>query len=325
MRLSRRAALAALGLPAIAQPGAARASETWPDRPIRVVVAWPPGGSTDVAARLVTAPMQPALGQPIVIENRGGATGAVGSGVVAQAAPDGYTWLIDASGQAVNQFLMTGLGFDYATAFAPVTQLTILPALLLVRSAAPYRSLAALLEHLKANPGRESYGSSGIGTGSHLASALLLKRAELTATHVPYRGGAQQIQSVLTGETLFTFSTIPTPAPLIRDGQLRVLALSTARRTPAFPEAAPVAEQGFPGFAIGDWHGLLAPARTPRGMIAQMADAAVAALRQEEVRQRLTLLGAEPAGQGPEAFGAFLAAERKRLGAFIQEEGIRAD
>ena len=131
--------------------------------------------------------------------------------------------------------------------------------------------------------------------------------------------------SVLTGETLFTFSTIPTPAPLIRDGQLRLLALSTARRTPAFPEAAPVAEQGFPGFAIGDWHGLLAPARTPRGMIAQMADAAVAALRQEEVRQRLTLLGAEPAGQGPEAFGAFLAAERKRLGAFIQEEGIRAD
>ena len=134
MRMPRRLALAALALPALA-----RAQEGWPNRPLRVVVAWPPGGSTDTAARLITAPMQPLLRQPIVIENRGGATGAVGSGVVAQAAPDGYTWLIDASGQAVNQALMTGLGFDYATAFAPVTQLTVLPALLLVRSEAPIR------------------------------------------------------------------------------------------------------------------------------------------------------------------------------------------
>ncbi|WP_165838884.1 Bug family tripartite tricarboxylate transporter substrate binding protein [Roseicella frigidaeris] len=318
-------ALPALALPALVLPSRARAQEVWPSRPLRVVVAWPPGGSTDTAARLVTAPMQPLLRQPIVIENRGGATGAVGSGVVVQAAPDGYTWLIDASGQAVNQALMTGLGFDYATAFAPVTQLTLLPALLLVRSEAPIRSLEALLAHLKARPGLESYGSSGIGTGSHLASALLLKRAGLAATHVPYRGGAQQIQSVLTGETLFTFSTIPTPAPLIRDGQLRVLGISTARRTPAFPETVPVAEQGFPGFAIADWHGLLAPAGTPGGMIGTMAAAAATALRQEEVRQRLTLLGAEPVGEGPEAFAGFLAAERRRLGAFIREEGIRAE
>ena len=132
MRITRRSALAGLALPSVV-----RAEAGWPSRPIRVIVAWPPGGSTDVAARLITAPMQPALGQPIVVENRGGATGAVGSGVAAQAAPDGYTWLIDASGQVVNQFLMAGLGFDYATAFTPVTQLTLLPALLLVRSEAP--------------------------------------------------------------------------------------------------------------------------------------------------------------------------------------------
>lgn len=320
MTITRRLALAGLAL-----PSRVRAEAGWPSRPIRVIVAWPPGGSTDVAARLVTAPMQLALGQPIVIENRGGATGTVGSSVAAQAAPDGYNWLIDASGQAVNQFLLTRLGFDYVTAFTPVTQLTLLPALLLVRREAPQRSLADLVAHLRANPGQESYGSSGIGTGSHLAAALLLKRAGLTATHVPYRGGAQQIQSVLTGETLFTFSTIPTPAPLIRDGQLRILGVSTAQRTSAFPDAVPVAEQGFPGFAIGDWHGLLAPAGTPAAMVAAMAEAADAALRDTSVRQRLVVLGAEPVGQGPNAFAAFIAAERQRLGAFIQQEGIRAD
>ena len=320
MTITRRMALAGLALPSVA-----KAEAGWPSRPLRVIVAWPPGGSTDVAARLVTSPMQQTLGQPIVIENRGGATGAVGSGAAAQAAPDGYTWLIDASGQAVNQFLMPGLGFDYATAFAPVTQLTVLPALLLVRSEAPHRSLAELVAHLRAHPSQESYASSGIGTGSHLASALLMKRAGLSATHVPYRGGAQQIQSVLTGETLFTFSTIPTPAPLIQDGRLRILGVSTAQRTMAFPDAVPVAEQGFPGFAIGDWHGLLAPAGTPGAVIAAMADAARAALQDRVVRQRLTLLGAEPVGRGPDDFAAFIAVERQRLGAFIREEGIRAE
>ncbi len=312
-------------LAALAVPFAAKAQANWPDRPLRIIVSFPPGGSTDVAARLITPSMQQALGQPLVIENRGGATGAIGSGVAAQAAADGYTWLIDASGQAVNQFLMTGLGFNYATAFAPVTQLTALPALLLVRATAPYRTLADLVAHLRANPGRESYGSSGIGTGSHLAAALLLKRIGSSATHVPYRGGAQQIQSVLTGETLFTFSTIPTPAPLVRDGQLRVLALSSAQRSSAFPEAVPVAEQGFPGFAIADWHGLFAPAGTPAPIIARMAAAADAALRDGTVRQRMTLLGAEPVGAGTAAFTSFITAERARLGAFIREEGIKAE
>ncbi len=320
MTITRRMAMASIALPSVV-----RAEAGWPSRPIRLIVAWPPGGSTDVTARLVTAPMQQTLGQPIVIENRGGATGAIGSGAAAQAAPDGYTWLIDASGQAVNQFLVPGLGFDYATAFAPVTQLTLLPALLLVRSEAPQRSFADLIAHLRAKPGQESYASSGIGTGSHLAAALLMKRAGLNATHVPYRGGAQQIQSVLTGETLFTFSTIPTPAPLIQDGRLRVLGVSTAQRTTAFPEAVPVAEQGFPGFTIGDWHGLLAPAGTPSVMMDAMASAANAALRDPSVRQRLTLLGAEPVGRGPEDFAAFIAVERQRLGAFIREEGIRAE
>lgn len=320
MTITRRTALAALALPSLA-----RAQAPWPERPVRVLVAWPPGGSTDVTTRLVMGAVQPALGQPAVIENRGGATGAVGSAAFASAPADGYNWMVDASGQAVNQFLLPNLSFTYATAFTPVTQFVVLPTLLLVRAAAPMRNLADLVAHLKANPGKESYGSSGVGTASHLSAAILMQRADLDAQHVPYRGGAQQIQSVLTGETLFTFSTIPTPAPLIRDNQLRVLAISTEQRSTAFPEAVPVAEQGFPGFGLADWNGLHAPASTPPTLILRMAELCEAALKQPELRERFTLLGAEPVGGGPERFASFIAQERTRLGAFIRAQGIKAE
>ncbi len=323
MPITRRAALAALALPAL--PALAAAQPPWPDHPVRVVVAWPPGGSTDVTTRLVMGAVQPALGQPVVVENRGGATGAVGSAAFASATADGYNWMVDASGQAVNQFLLPNLSFDYATAFTPVTQFVVLPTLLLVRSGAPIHDLGALVAHLKANPGKESYGSSGVGTASHLSAAILMQRAGLDAQHVPYRGGAQQIQSVLTGETLFTFSTIPTPAPLIRDGQLRVLAISTEQRSTAFPEAVPVAEQGFPGFGLADWNGLHAPAGTPPALVRRMAELCDAALRKPELRERFTLLGAEPVGGGPERFAGFIAQERTRLGAFIREQHIKGE
>ena len=320
MPITRRAALAALALPSLA-----RAQGQWPDHPVRVMVAWPPGGSTDVTTRLVMGAVQPALGQPIVIENRGGASGAVGSAAFASAPADGYNWMVDASGQAVNQSLLPNLGFTYATAFTPVTQFVVLPTLLLVRTASPIRTLEQLVAHLKANPGKESYGSSGVGTASHLSAAILMQRAGLDAQHVPYRGGAQQIQSVLTGETLFTFSTIPTPAPLIRDGQLRVLAVSTAARSSAFPEAVPVAEQGFPGFSLADWNGLHAPAGTPPAVILRMAELCETALKQPALRERFTLLGAEPVGGGPERFASFITGERTRLGAFIRAQNIKGE
>lgn len=320
IRFTRRTALAALAVPAIA-----RAQSAWPERPVRVMVAWPPGGSTDVTTRLVMGAVGPHLPQPVVIENRGGATGAVGSAAFANAAPDGYSWMVDASGQAVNQFLLPNLSFDYATAFSPVTQFVFLPTLLLVRSASPIQTLAQLVQHLRENPGKESYGSSGVGTASHLSGALLMRRAGLNAQHVPYRGGAQQIQSVLTGETLFTFSTIPTPAPLVRDGQLRVLGITMDRRSSAFPEAVPIAEQGYPGFNMADWNGLHAPHGTPPAIIARMAALCDEALKKPELQERFKQLGAEPAGGGPERFASFIAQERQRLGSFIRAEGIRAE
>ena len=303
-----------LAAPAVAQP-----------RNIRFIVTFPPGGSTDILGRLIAPVIDRNLGANLVIENRGGANGAVGMSALAQAAPDGNTFALDASGASTNQHLMRGLGFDYAAAFAPVTQATILPSLLILRSESPIRDFAAFTQHLRANPGRESYGSSGVGTGSHLSGALLMRRGNFQATHVPYRGGADQLTSIRRGDTLFTFSTIPTIAALIRDGAIRPLVASTADRASAYPDVPTVAESGFPGFSLFDFHAIYAPAGTPAEPIARMAAAVRAAMTDGELRARFHQLGLEPAAQGTEAFARFLAARRAEMGALIAAEGIRLE
>ena len=320
MRHPRRAMLAAL----LCAPAVATAQE-WPNRPIRLVVSFPPGGSTDVLGRLVAPHIERALGQTVVIENRGGANGAVASAAVAGSNPDGYTFLLDSGGAVTNAFLMRGLGFDYATAFAPVTQLTLLPSVLMVKAGSPHDTIQKLVAHLRANPGKESYGSSGIGTGSHLSGALLMRRAALDAQHVPYRGGAQQMASLLAGETLFTFSTLAVPAPLIADRQVVAIAASSATRIPGFKNVPTVAESGYPGFEMVDMHGISAPMGTPHAAIRRVADAAMAAMADPGLRSRFQALGLVPHAQGPEAFATYLATQRERMGAFIRSEGIMAE
>lgn len=312
---ARRALLAAtLALPALAQ-----------GRTIRIIVSFPPGGSTDVVARLITPIIERHLGQTVVIENRGGANGAIGAAAAAQATPDGTTWLLDAGGSATNQHLMRGLGFDYERALVPVTQLTLLPSVLMVRSDSPHNTLERLLAHLRANPGRESYGSSGTGTGAHLSSALLMQRAGTQAQHVPYRGGAQQMTAMLAGETLFCFSTLAVPAPLLAEGRLTAIGASSIERIPGYETVPTVAEQGFAGFDMVDFHQISAPAGTPAPMINRMAEAAMAAMMSPDLAPRFQLLGLVPRAQGPEAFAAFLAVQRQRLGELIRAEGIRAE
>lgn len=311
-RLSAGAGL--LAAPAIAQ-----------SRAIRLIVTFPPGGSTDILGRLLQPLLERELRQSVVIENRGGANGAVGMANLAQAAPDGTSFALDAGGATTNPHLMRGLGFDYATGFAPVTQATILPSLLVVRSEAPMADFAGFLAHLRGHPGRESYGSSGVGTGAHLASALLMRRAGLSATHVPYRGGADQLTSLRRGDTLFTFSTIPTIAGLIRDGALRPLVAATPARASAYPAVPIVAESGYPGFSIYDFHSIYAPAGTPAEPIQRMAAAIRAAMEDAELRPRLIALGLEPAAHGPEAFATLLRTRREEMGALIRDEGIRIE
>ncbi|HZH47371.1 MAG TPA: tripartite tricarboxylate transporter substrate-binding protein [Roseococcus sp.] len=319
---TRRGLLAApsalLAAPAI-RPAWAQA------RSLRLIVSFPPGGSTDILARLLQPAMERALGAALVIENRGGANGAIGMAAAAQAAPDGQTFVLDAGGAATNPHLMRGLAFDYASAFVPVTQVTILPALLVVRAEAPTADLPALIAHLRRHPAEASFGSSGVGTASHLAGAVLMRRAGVEAQHIPYRGGAEQLTSLRRGDTLFTFSTIPTIAPLIRDGALRPLVASTPARASAYPEVPTVAEAGHPGFAIFDFHAIYAPAGTPAEPVQRMAEAARAAMADPDLRPRLALLGLETATHGPAAFAEFLPAQRARMGELIRQENIRLE
>ncbi len=312
---TRRAILASLlATPAIAQT-----------RSVRLIVSFPPGGSTDVLARLMQPLLERHLGTTLVIENRGGANGAIGMAAAAQATPDGLTFALDAGGAATNPHLMRGLGFDYAAAFTPVTQVTLLPGILVVRTEAPIADFNAFLAHMRSNPGRESFGSSGVGTNSHLASALLMRRAALDGQHVPFRGGADQITALRRGDTLFTFSTIPLIAPLIRDGALRPLAASTPTRAQAYPAVPSVAESGFPGFGVFDFHAMYAPAGTPPDAVNRMAEAVRLAMTDPDMRPRFDLLGLEPNAHGPAAMATFVATQRERMGALIRDEGIRIE
>jgi tripartite-type tricarboxylate transporter receptor subunit TctC len=268
--------------------------------------------------------MQALLGQPIVIENRAGASGSIGAAAVAQAAPDGYTLLFDAAGQVSNPFLMRGLGFDYEQAFAPISLFALVPNVLCVRADAPVRDVPGLVAHLRANPGTP-YASTGIGLASHLAAVMFAGRDRLEVTHVPYRSSPQSVVGLLGGETFFTFNTTPAVMPLIRDGRLRALAVGTPARIPSLPDTPTMMELGYQGFSVNEWLALFAPAGTPAPIIARHAEAARQGLADPAARERHALLGMEIMAQGPAEFAAFLTDQRARIGALIRDNNIRLE
>jgi tripartite-type tricarboxylate transporter receptor subunit TctC len=315
--MRRRLLLAAATMPLTAR------AQWRPDRPVRLIIAFPPGGSTDVLGRLLAPLMSATLGQQVVPENRTGAAGAVASGFVAQAAPDGQTLLLDSGGHATNPFLMRGLSFDYLTSFAPVTLLATLPLVLVVRAESGITTLPELLDRARREP--TTYGSVGVASRTHLAGALMLRRAGIGATHVPYRGGAEQITAQLRGETLFGFSSIALTAALVREGRLRPLAVSAPEAVAQFAGVAPVAAQGFAGFSMMDWLALHAPAATPAPVIAALSDAARAAMAEAAIQPRLAEFGLQPAAYGPAALAQFLAQERTVMRELIAAENIRLD
>jgi tripartite-type tricarboxylate transporter receptor subunit TctC len=265
------------------------------------------------------------LGGLVTPENRSGASGAVGAGFVAQAAPDGGTILLDSGGQSVNPFLMRGLGFDYVRDLAPVTLLATLPLILITRADDGVADLPGLLARLRAQPEQARYGSVGVGSRTHLAAASLLRRAGIKGEHIPYRGGADQMAGLLRGDVPFGFTSLALATPLIRDGKAHAIGLSAPARSPAFPALPTIGEQGFAGFQMGDWLGLLAPAATPAPVIARLAAAAKEAVEQPALKPRLEALGLTPAAEGPATFARFLAAERAEMQALILAEGIRLD
>ena len=323
----RRRSLLALPLlsPALAaaQGGAAGA---WPNRPLRIIVPFPPGGLADLLARPLALRLQSALGQPVVVENRPGAGGNIGADAVAKAAPDGATWLLGSIGPlAANQFLFANMPFDTRSAFAPCVQLVATPKVIAVNKDRPWRDLAALLADAKARPGAIRGGSAGNGSSLHIALALLNQRAGVEITHIPYRGAAPAVTDLVSGTLDLMVDNIPNILPQIREGSVRALAVATATRLPVLPAVPTAAEAGLPGFVFGTWFGLAAPARTPPEIVGRMAAAVDAALKEPEIGPRLAETGAVIGGGTPEQFAGFIAEQTALLEPLIRGARISAD
>jgi tripartite-type tricarboxylate transporter receptor subunit TctC len=327
--LSRRAALLGLAaMPAaLSMPRLARAQGSWPDRPVRIVVPFTPGGSTDIIARALAGELQGAFGQPFVVENRGGAGGTIGAEVVAHAPPDGYTLLLGHIGTlAVNPSLYPKLSFDTVESFAPITLAAVVPNVMVVnpRKVAA-TSIAELIALAKRQPRSLSYGSGGNGSAAHIAMAAFNLATGTVMEHVPYRGTAPMMNDVISGTVDLTFTGGPPALPPVRAGLLRALGVSSSQRLAGAPDIPTVAEQGVVGFEANQWYGLLAPAGTPRPILDRLNAAASRALRGEVLKGRLQAEGAEAAPGSPEEFRDFIVAERTRWGDVVRRADLRAD
>lgn len=318
--------MVAAGLAALlsAAPGAHAAD--YPTKPITLIIGFAPGGPSDVMARILTKKMEDILKQPFVIENRAGAGGSLAGAAVARAAPDGYTVLL-ATGSllAINVSLYKNLGYDPEKDFEPVSMLGSQTNVLYVHPPLPAKSLAELIAHAKANPGKLSFGSGGNGTPAHLAGELLKMEAKIDITHVPFRGTGPALQAVIGGHIPMAFNP---PSPLIQhiqSGAIRALAITTLKRTAALPDVPTIAELGFPGFEATTWHGLVAPAGTPADVVAALNRAMVATLNDPAVRTQLTELGVDVAGSTAEDFRAYIKSEIPKWAAIVKASGAKID
>ncbi|AEG94666.1 Bug family tripartite tricarboxylate transporter substrate binding protein [Ramlibacter tataouinensis] len=318
--IRRRTVLA--GAAALAAPAAWAQAADYPSRPVRVIVAFTAGGTTDILARAVSQKLSERLRQPYVIDNKPGAGGNIGTEMAARATPDGYTLIVNSVGPiAVNPTLYTKLNIDPLTDLVPVVQIADVPNVLVVHPAVPARTLEELVAYAKAHPGQANYGSTGIGTSSHLSGYMLGKRAGITTTHVPYKG-ADALKDLLAGRLQFMFATIPSVIQHIHAGGLRALAVTSVKRSRSMPDVPTVAEKGFPGFEAGSWFGFFAPKGTSEAVIATLNKAvneALPSLEAQMVRE-----GADPVGGSPEQFKQFVMKEYEKWRVVVRESGATA-
>ena len=322
--MNRRHLLAAIAALPAARSAAAQGGWT-PDRPIRLVVPFAPGGSTDVTARLVAEAIAPRLGQPVVIENRPGAGGNIGSESVARAAPDGHTLVMGTSStHATNPALYRNLPYQPLRDFAPVAQVAFIPNLLVVHPDVPARDLPALIALGKARPGSLNFGNAGSGTSQHLSAAMIASRAGIEVTHVAYRGGAPAVTDLLGGKIQAMAAPLVEVIAHVQAGRLRALAITTARRSSLLPDVPTIAET-IPGFEVALWNGIFAPAGTPPAAVQRISTAIAEALRTEEMRARLAQQGSEPVGSTPAQFTAFIAAEIPKWAELVRISGATVE
>ena len=326
--LSRRALLAATAGATLtaAMPNGARAQATYPNRPVRVIVPFAPGGATDILGRLIAGHLQEALGQPFVVENRSGGGGNIGSDLVAKAAPDGYTLLIGAAGNiGINPGLFPNMPYDPVRDLAPISLMASTPNILVVHPSVPANNVAELIALARSRPNQLNFASSGNGSTIHLSAELFKALAQVQMTHVPYRGSAPAVADLLAGTVQLMFDNLPSAIPHVQAGRLRALGVTSAKRAPALPNVPTIAEAGVAGYEATSWFGLFAPAGTPRPVIERLMQEVHAGVAKPTLAERIRSLGAEVVTNTPDQLAAMVRTEIAKWREVIRVSGAKLD
>jgi tripartite-type tricarboxylate transporter receptor subunit TctC len=310
--------LSATGLrPALAQ--------TWPQKPIRMVIPFPPGGPTDIVGRLIGQQMSDAFGQTVLIDNRAGASGTIGADLVAKAAPDGYTLMVNVSVHVINPSLYAKLPHDAIKDFTPITSLAYTPTQLLVPADSQIRTVQDLVTLVKSQPGKHSFASSSVGAPGHLAGELFKRAAGIDATHAPYKGSSPALTDLIGGQVTYMFDSMPSSIALVKGGKLRALAVTSPARSASLPNVPTMAEAGFPSVTITSWYGLWGPAGMPAPVVQRIYAEVARELALPAVRTRLSDASAEGMGDPPDKFAAFCIAEAERYAQLVKAANIRIE
>ena len=301
-------------------------AQSYPTKSVKMIVGFPPGGGTDVVARVISQKLTEWYGQGVVVENRAGATGTIGADVLAKSPPDGYTLMMGhANSHAIAPNLMAKLPYDPLKDFAPVSYVGYVPNVLSLHPSVPAKSVKELVALLKANPGKYTYASSGNGSSQHLSGEMFKLLAGVNVTHVPYKGSGDAIRDLLGGVVSMNFDTMPPVLPHIKDGKLKGLGISTPRRLAQLPDVPTFAEEGLTGFEILNWYGIMAPAATPREIVAKLNADINKAMREPDVRGRLEQVGTQLREMSPEEFATFMRAELAKYGKLVKDANIRLE
>ncbi|WP_354673833.1 Bug family tripartite tricarboxylate transporter substrate binding protein [Cupriavidus alkaliphilus] len=323
-RSARSIAITVAGVAAAHTAPTALAADAWPAKPIKVIVPYTPGGSTDTVSRVVFEQVSQRLGQPIIIENKPGANSTLGVGVAARSAPDGYTFVSVLAAYSANMSLYSKLSYKPAD-LVPVAEMAELPLFLFASKKVPARTVAELVDYGKKHPDTLTFGSSGVGSSAHLTGERLAMESKLKLTHVPYNGSAPILPALVSGEVSVAFDPLLVPMPHVKSGKINVLAVASAKRWPGEPNIPTMEEAGFPGFVMSSWTGLLAPAGTPQPIVARMAREIAAATRSPEVTKKLTDLGFVPVGGTPEEFRKLIERDTRRYAEIVKAGKITLD